>query len=455
VNVSRYRSEDLLVSIGRVRWLFKAGIWFVALLWLLLIPGAQVLMGYRAFQAEATARTGMAADRLSSYVSSRLGIWEFQEDRLRNMTRDMLRGGEHYVQHIMLTTREGRIVFDESGTSTPLPWLAVDIIDTVSDGHVQVAQLRVSYSLYALVRPAEVAFLGGLVSMFLLLYLGHFVVNRALDRALHEVDLRGRQLSSRVHELEAMREELAHQLKEREDDQRQLSRHTASLEMASADFAHVAQLTTHHLQEPLRTILSYSQLLLRWHEGQGGETGKSREYVDYIRGGVSRMKKQLKALSTYLALREADFTPSLMDLGVLLEEVAAAKAHVLAENGAMLEWGDLPVVVSSRDRLRSVLEALVETSLRWRNPETRHRIHVTVSSSPDHWVIRVCDNGLPLVSRDPDHLFQLLVHDEPGHMTVGLAPARLTVFLLGGSLSAEEQEEGGTCFSLTLPVPED
>ena len=355
----------------------------------------------------------------------------------------------------VLTNGAGQVIFEDHGVSVSWPWLTADIEDTVSDARNVVGHLRVSYSLYALVRPVQVAFLGGLMSMVVLLYFGRFGVNRALDRSLREVELRGRQLASRVHELEVTREELARQLKEREKDQRQLSRHGASLEMAGADFAHVGQLATHHLQEPLRTILSYSQLLLRWHESKADKADKAGDYVQYIRGGVDRMKAQLKALSAYMTLREADFTCDLMDMGSLLEEVAAAKARLLVENGASLQWNDLPMVVSNRDRLRAVLEALVETSLRWRAPQARHQIRVSVQSSQDQWVVKVVDNGFPLASRDPDHLFQLLVHDEPGQTVVGLAPARLTVFLLGGSLWAEEADDGTVGFCFTLAVPEE
>ncbi|MGE4281197.1 MAG: ATP-binding protein [Magnetospirillum sp.] len=453
--MTRREAEDFENSVLRLRRLFQLGLWLVAALWLLLIPGAQIWMGYHAFQTEGKARTGMAADRLSSYVFSHLETWEYEGDRLLYMTRDSLRGGEHHAFRTVLSDGEGRVVFEDNGASVLWPWLVADIEDTISDGRRVVGHLRVSFSLYALVRPVQVAFLGGLISMVVLLYLGRFGVSRALDRSLHEVELRGRQLSSRVHELELTREELARQLKEREKDQRQLSRHGASLEMAGADFSHVAQLAAHHLQEPLRTILSYSQLLLRWHESTADESDKAGEYVKYIGGGVARMKGQLKALSAYMTLREADFTCALMDLGSVLEEVAAAKARLLVEAGATLQWNDLPVVVSNRDRLRAVLESLVETSLRWRDPHRRHQIKVSAHSTPDHWVVKVVDNGLPLASRDPDHLFQLLVHDEPGHTVIGLAPARLTVFLLGGSLWAEEDEDGAVGFCFTVAVPEE
>jgi light-regulated signal transduction histidine kinase (bacteriophytochrome) len=177
--------------------------------------------------------------------------------------------------------------------------------------------------------------------------------------------------------------------------------------------------------------------------------------VDFIRGGINRMKEQLRALSSYVALREADFSTTMLDLGVLMEDLAASEARLLNEAGAVLEWGDdLPVVISNPIRLRSVLATLVESSLRWRLPSTVHRIVVSATCTDSHWVVRVSDNGWALENRDPNRLFHLLVHDEPGTMAVGLAPARLTVFLLGGTLWAEEAPGGGTSFCFTLPEPE-
>lgn len=447
--------DSIRHSVARVRRLSLLGLWAISLLWLLLIPALQLLMGLNAFQAETSARVTMAADRLSTYVASRVNTWEFEDERLRNATREVLRGGQHRVQRIELTSRDRVVLFDVREPAPEPSWLSRTMEAEVSDGRRTVATLAVTYSLYALVRPAEVALLGGAVSMLVLLAIGRMVVRRALDRTLDEMDRRGVQLAARVRELEATREELAVQLRERERDQRDLSRHAASLEMAGTDFAHVAQITTHHMQEPLRTVLSYSQLLLRWHASQGVEDEKAREYMGFIRTGIHRMKVQLRALSTYVSLREADFSPTLMDMGVLMDEVAAAESRVLANAGAILEWSDMPVVVSNPARLRSVLESLIDNSLRWRLPDTLHRIGVSAFQAGSHWVVRVSDNGVPLEQRDPERLFNLLVHDEPGHVAVGLAPARLTVFLLGGSLWAEDTPDGGASFCFTLPEPDE
>ena len=112
------------------------------------------------------------------------------------------------------------------------------------------------------------------------------------------------------------------------------------------------------------------------------------------------------------------------------------------------------MVVSNPDRLRTVLGSLIDNSLRWRRDDRPHHISVTAFSTGSHWVVRMSDDGRPLEDRDPQRLFHLLVHDEPGHVSVGLAPARLTVFLLGGALWAEEAPGGGTSFCFTLPDPE-
>lgn len=442
-------------SIASVRRLFSMVLWGIAIVWLLIIPGAQMLMGFRSLEAETAARTAMAADRLSSHVASRISTWEFEGERMGSLVREVLRGGVHHPTKVVLTNLGGNVILDLIEPAEPLPWLSMDVTDQVSDGRRRVGELRVTYSLYDLVRPVQVAFLGGLVSMLLLLAFGRRLVTRSLDRALAEVDSSGLQLSARIQDLEGTRQELAVQLKAREADQRQLAQHAASLEMAANDFTHVAQVTTHHLQEPLRTVLSYAQLLLRWHAGTGTEDERAQEYVDFIRSGIHRMKTQLRALSSYVALREADFSTTLLDLGVLMEDLAASEARILAEAGARLEWADdLPLVVSNPIRLRSVLATLIESSLRWCLPASHHRITVSAVSTGSHWVIRVSDNGRPLESRDPNRLFHLLVHDEPGTMAVGLAPARLTVFLLGGTLWAEEAPAGGVSFCFTLPVPE-
>ncbi|MBR9970286.1 sensor histidine kinase [Magnetospirillum sulfuroxidans] len=442
-------------SVANVRRLFSLVLWCIALFWLLIIPGMQIVMGFRSLEAETSVRTSMAADRLSTHVASRIGTWEFEGERMRSLAREALRGGAHHPTRVVLTSLGGNEIINEIEPGEPFPWLSMDVHDDVTDGRRRVGDLRVTYSLYGLVRPVEVAFLGGVVSMLLLLTFGRRLVSRGLDRALAEVDARGAQLAARVHDLEETRQELAVQLKARDLDQRQLARHAASLEMAGSDFAHVAQVTTHHLQEPLRTVLSYAQLLLRWHTGTGAEDEKAQEYVDFIRGGINRMKEQLRALSSYVALREADFSTTMLDLGVLMEDLAASEARLLNEAGAVLEWSDnLPMVVSNPIRLRSVLATLVESSLRWRLPSTLHRIVVTATCTDSHWVVRVSDNGWALENRDPNRLFHLLVHDEPGTMAVGLAPARLTVFLLGGTLWAEEAPGGGASFCFTLPEPE-
>ena len=443
-------------SINRVRQLFSLVLLAVALMWLLVVPAAQMLLGYRSFAADTRARTSMAADRLSSYVASRTSMWEYEGGRLAALTHDAVRGGEFHPQHILLRGVDGSTVLDMDEPSAPAPWLSATVGESVTDGHQVVARLEITYSLYALVRPVLVALVVGLASMLVLLGGARMLMLRALDRAMAELDGRGRQLAEQVGELERTRAELALQLQAREEDRRKLAQHAASLEMAANDFAQVAQIATHHLQEPLRTVLSYAQLLVRWQQGDAaGNVGQGGDYLAFIKGGVHRMKVQMRALAAYASLREADYTPRLMDLGVLMDEVVAADSQVLDAAGASVRWGELPVMSCHPERLRSVMGALVESALRWRRPGQPLSIVVEAGQSEQTWLIRVTDDGRPLAERDPSRLFHLLVHDEPGSVSVGLAPARLIAFLLGGALWAEDAADGtGACFCLTLPIPE-
>ena len=131
-------------SIVKIRRWFFLGLSGIALFWLLVIPGAQVLLGHNAFTADTAARTTMAADRLSAHIASRVNTWEFEGERLGNLAREALRGGEHHVQRVVLTGRDGHDLFDFREPAAPLPWLIAEIEENVSNGRVAVGRLRVT-----------------------------------------------------------------------------------------------------------------------------------------------------------------------------------------------------------------------------------------------------------------------------------------------------------------------
>lgn len=423
-------SRAIVHSIARVRKMFTLGLVAVGFLWLIVIPVFEVWQRYSQARLEAEIRLGLVADRLSSFVAANLDVWEFEGVRLPSVVAGVLRGG---------TNPPSRLAFiDTAGTVNEFPVngeagrFNLHLEDTVTDGRLPVGRVVVEVPLDEALRPALLSGGLGLGSMALLLLLARMIGRKALDRSLAVIEDTTASLSRRVAELEEARGQLA--------------AHSAHLKMATQDITHVALLTTHHLREPLRTILSYSQLLMRWHES-GAEGDEGAGYLGFLKSGVNRMQAQLKALSGYLGLRERPVIPA----AVALEDALKVAGQRL-DNAVALEWNALPVVASDAEMIADLFTELLAHAVRHRRPQATPAVSAKARALDAEWEIRFSDNGLPLAERDPERMFHLLVHAEGGAMHPGLAAARLMAFLLGGALWAEDGGDGGgVILCLTLP----
>lgn len=422
--------KAVIRSVARVRRLFTLGLAAVGFLWLFVIPAFEVWQRYSQASLEAEIRLGLVADRMSSFIAANLDIWEFEGVRLPSVVAGVLRGG---------TNPPSRLAFiDQAGAVNEFPVRGVRGVfnllleETVTDGRLPVGRVAMEVPLDEALRPALLSGAIGLGSMGLLLLLVRMVGRKALDRSLAVIEDTTASLSRRIGELE--------------EAKRQLAAHSVHLNMATQDITHVAMLTTHHLREPLRTILSYSQLLIRWHE-TGATSGEADSYVGFLKTGVTRMQAQLKALSTYLGLRERLLVPAPLAL-----EDAFRVAALRLDNAVAVEWDELPVVATDAEMMADLLADLLSHVALHRHPEAAPAVRVSARAQGAGWEIRLADNGRPLAERDPERMFHLLVHAEGGAMSVGLASARLMAFLLGGALWAEDGPDGrGAVLCFTLP----
>ncbi|CUW40583.1 conserved protein of unknown function(containing ATPase-like, ATP-binding domain,323-432) [Magnetospirillum sp. XM-1] len=427
----RDTSRAVVQSVTRVRRMFTLGLVTVGFLWLFVIPAFDVWERYSRARVEAEIRLGLVADQLSSFIAANLDIWEFESVRLPSVVAGVLRGG---------TNPPSRLAFiDLGGTINEFPVRGevgrfnLHLEDTVTDGKLPVGRVVMEVPLDEALRPALLSGGLGLASMALLLLLARMIGRKALDRSLAVIEETTGSLSRRVDELEEARTQLA--------------AHSAHLKMATQDITHVALLTTHHLREPLRTILSYSQLLVRWHQ-TGAEGDEGIGYVDFLKSGVTRMQAQLKALSSYLGLRERALVPAAVSL-----EDALKVAGQRLDNAVRLEWRQLPEVTADAEMIADLFTELLAHAVRHRRPEAPPAVSVRARPLDREWEIRFDDNGRPMAERDPERMFHLLVHAEGGTMHSGLAAARLMAFLLGGALWAEEGEDGrGAVLCVSLPA---
>lgn len=246
---------------------------------------------------------------------------------------------------------------------------------------------------------------------------------------------------------------LHRQLRERERFQRLLARRTADLELANEELRHVAEISAHHLQEPLRIVLSYAQLLIR--NTQGGDSGNVGEYVDFIRSGVIRMKGQLDALQRYLAVEQCRPHQS-VSLSRLMTEAIEHLSPQIANAEARVEHRQLPQIRGDRQHLTSLFHHLLSAILGRRRAGSRQTILVSAERDGEMWHLLTVTDNTDIDFGEAETSFPVLdagnVGAQAGGPTLSLALCRKIIHLHGGHMWAESTDAGETRLHLFLPA---
>jgi signal transduction histidine kinase len=254
-----------------------------------------------------------------------------------------------------------------------------------------------------------------------------------------------------VNFLQSMANVLAMAL-DRRHNEASLRRQAEALSRTNAELQQFAYIASHDLQEPLRTVASFVQMLEKHYEGQ--LDAEAREYVSFAVEGIKRMSSLVRDLLTYSRvvsttgtnLRETDLN------GVLAWSLANLK-NAIEEAGAEVTKEPLPIVAADSMQLSQVFEQLIANSLKFRNEE-RPRIHFYAQEEPDAWRISIRDNGIGIDMQYADRIFIALkrLHGRqyPG-TGIGLAVSRTIIERHGGRIWVESQPGAGATFHFTIP----
>jgi signal transduction histidine kinase len=242
-------------------------------------------------------------------------------------------------------------------------------------------------------------------------------------------------------------------LRRRERLERLVEIRTAELTLASAEKERFAFAVAHDLQEPLRQLVSYSQLLERCYVDSMGDEGRS--WLTQVVGCARRMKELLRDVEIYLA---EDHLPLPTTPLPAMAAVATAHDRLAAElerTGARLEIGPLPEVMADFSRLSEVFWVLLSNAIEYRSPDRPPMIRVTARDESGEHVIEVADNGIGIEPAYLERVFLVFqrLHARTQHpgTGMGLAIARKMIERLGGSIGVESQPGVGTTFAFRLP----
>jgi len=240
---------------------------------------------------------------------------------------------------------------------------------------------------------------------------------------------------------------------ERKRAERDLSRRAVELARSNAELEQFAYVSSHDLQEPLRMVASFVQLLERKYKGKLDPDAD--EYIHYIVDGAKRMQGMIKDLLSLARVGSPVVDDSrLVDCQEVLDTVLLNLQRAIEESGARITSDDLPTVRGDATQITLLLQNLVGNSLKFRGPEAPC---VKISARPEdgQWLFSIHDNGIGIEPQFQARIFQIFqrVHDRDNYpgSGIGLAIAKKIVERHGGRIWVESEKDKGAIFRFTLP----
>ncbi|MBI4511300.1 MAG: hypothetical protein HY698_16825 [Deltaproteobacteria bacterium] len=235
--------------------------------------------------------------------------------------------------------------------------------------------------------------------------------------------------------------------------EREIKLKIQELARSNADLEQFAYLVSHDLQEPLRMVASFSQLLKKRHGEHIG--AEASEFLGYVLGGTERMKQMIDGILTYSRVGTHGRSLAPVNAEEVLAEVTEILRLAIEESGALISHDPLPMILADRQQFVQLLMNLLGNALKFRghNPP---RVHVSARRSDDEWIFSVADNGRGIDPRHFERIFLLFQrlhtdHEIPG-LGIGLAVAKRIVERHGGRIWVASEPGRGSTFTFTLPA---
>ncbi len=228
-------------------------------------------------------------------------------------------------------------------------------------------------------------------------------------------------------------------------------RRAAELQRSNAELEQFAYVASHDLQEPLRMVANYTELLAKRYQGRLDE--KADKYIHYASDGARRMQRLVADLLAYSRVGSQGQPLVPTSAQQALQAVVEVLQHAVREAGAKVEFEGLPMVLADPVQLHQLLQNLVSNAIKFRAEAPPH---IVVRAVPlgSQWQFSVADNGIGLEMRFAERIFQMFQRlHELGRYEgsgIGLAIAKRIVERHGGRIWVESAPGAGTTFHFTL-----
>ena len=280
------------------------------------------------------------------------------------------------------------------------------------------------------------------------------------DRDIDSSSYGSSDLVGLADDVDRMRRQIASELSEVRDARRQvewinqqLQSQAEELTRSNRDLEQFAYVASHDLQEPLRKVASFCQLLQRRYAGQLDE--RADQYIGFAVDGASRMQRLINDLLAFSRIGRLTTGFTEVDLNKLLTDVAS-QLEARAGDDAEILWSGLPTVEGEEPLLTTLFVNLVGNSLKFRRPDVAPVIRVTAERDGREWKINVRDNGIGIEAEFADKVFvifqRLHARDAYEGTGIGLAIVKKIVEYHDGRIWLDVDVPEGASIWFTLPV---
>jgi signal transduction histidine kinase len=311
------------------------------------------------------------------------------------------------------------------------------------EGRLLDLQKRASSLAY---QEANIFLIVGCIGTILLLLLAYRIMRQyAAERDLAESEVlrMNQHLQEKVEQLDQFNRELEQRVKER----------TAGLERSNSDLQQFASFASHDLQEPLRMVVSYLELLGKTCQGKLGV--EAERYIGFAAEGAARMRALIKDLLAYAAgTKEPVLTR--MPLSDAVVQARYNLLESIGETGAEITFGHLPDMELDPVKMTLVFQNLLSNAIKFRHPGRAPRISIAARREGANWHVSVCDDGIGFEPKYSERIFVAFqrLHGSgkyPGS-GIGLAICKRIIEGHGGRIWAESVPGEGATFHFILPA---
>ncbi len=252
-------------------------------------------------------------------------------------------------------------------------------------------------------------------------------------------------------------DDMADQLEHLREMRGDLEAERRRLADSNADLEQFAYAASHDLQQPLRQISGFLDLLRRRYDARLDDEG--REFIHHAVTGARHLSVMIQGLLEYSRVGRLEHSLRSCDLAEAVRKATDLLAMRVEETGATIDIGALPVITAEPQQMTRLFQNLIDNALKYRHPDRPPHVTITSTGTKSAWTIEVRDNGIGMAPEQAAQAFALFrrLHPNLGveGTGLGLALCQRIVTRHGGEITLESVEDEGSTFTIRLPRSDD